>query len=487
MSDNSHAFDWAESAKLLVKQIVRNPIHREVEEFLRNPECRRVLVACSGGADSVFMLCQLSVHAEALGIQLIVAHYNHRWRGEDAEQDTVFVEAMSRQLKCPFVTETRPKDSPAATETSARSLRIRFLRAAAQAYDCQCIAFGHQRDDILETQLQRLARGSGTDGLAAPRPVHFFETYPTHIRPLLHLKASTIRDALQKSSIVWREDSSNNNVEIPRNALRHSVIPNLRDTLEHDVSKGAARSRVLLEEDAVALNQIARQSFPEAFDGSVSLELAALRCAPRALARRALTAWLSGHQSSALLSAAAMDQLIDAVYAKKKTFRLSAGSFFIESDASTLRIESMHSLDTLLEPCSVRAGESVTLSTYAVLKTKIVPVDEALRKRLSTGAIDATCEAYIALADEQIFQIRSRRPGDTFRALGAPGTKKLKDWFIDRHIPVRERNQLPLVVTSSGVIIWVPGLPPADNLKIKATTKTALKLTYKTRKNTLSD
>ena len=487
MSDNSHAFDWAESVKLLIKHSGGDSLHHKVGEFLRNSECRRVLVACSGGADSVFMLCQLWAHAEAFGIQLTVAHYNHRWRGEHAERDAKFVEEMSRQLKCPFVTEARPENEPATTETSVRPLRIRFLRTAAQAHGCQCIAFGHQQDDILETQLQRLARGSGTDGLAAPRPVHLFEAYPTHIRPLLHLRASVIREALQKSSIVWREDDSNKNVEIFRNALRHSVIPNLRDALGHDVSKGAARSRVLLEEDAVALNQIARKSFPEAFEGSKWLELDALRCAPRALTRRALTAWLSRHSLGTSLSAAAVDQLIDAVYAGKKTFRLSAGAFFIVADATAIRIESTQSADTLLEPCSLRVGESVTLSTLAVLKTKIVPVDETLRKRFSERAIDVTCEAYIALANEQIFQIRARRPGDTFRPLGAPGTKKLKNWFIDRHIPVRERNRLPLVVTNSGVIVWVPGLPPADDLKINASTKTALKLTYKTRKTTLTN
>jgi tRNA(Ile)-lysidine synthase len=186
------------------------------------------------------------------------------------------------------------------------------------------------------------------------------------------------------------------------------------------------------------------------------------------------------------LSAAAVDQLIDAIYARKKTFRLSAGAFFIEVDAATVRIESIDLLDTLLQPCTVRAGESVALSTDALLETKIVPVDEVLRQRLSEGTVDVTCEAYIALGSEQIFQIRARRPGDSFRPLGAPGTKKLKDWFIDRHVPARERNRLPLVLTDSGVVVWVPGLPPADDLKINATTKTALKLTYKTRKTTLS-
>lgn len=485
MPDILHDFNWVESVRLLHRKFGSDSLHLKVLEFLRKPDCKRVLIACSGGADSVFMLCQLWARAAPLGIQLTVAHYNHRWRGEDADLDAKFVEEMALQLKCPFVKEARSEGKSITTETDARSLRIRFLRAMARVHDCQCIAFGHQQDDILETQLQRLARGSGTEGLAAPRPVHSFENHPTHIRPLLHLSASTIRAALQKSLIVWREDASNKNTGIPRNALRHSVIPSLQNALQRDVSRGAARSRALLEEDVVALEQLAREAFPEAFEPGEFLKTAALRNAPRALSRRALSAWLNAHKLIASLSAAAIDQLINAIYSGQKKNRLSAGAFFIEFDTTTIRIESAESPDIMLEPCSLRVGESVALSTEAVLETEVVTVDEALLRRLQMGLIDSACEAYITLPLEQVFQVRARRPGDSLRPLGAPGTKKLKDWLIDRRIPIRERNRLPLVITDSGAIVWVPGLPPADIMKINAATKMALKLTYKTRKTTL--
>ena len=488
MSDHTvQGFSWPESVRLLFERAEDVSLHFEVEEFLAGSECKRVLVACSGGADSVFMLCLLWAQAKIPGIELVVAHYNHRWRGEDSDEDARFVEEVSRQLKRPFVMDTRPENELAMTETNARSLRIEFLRAAAKAEGCQCIAFGHQQDDILETQLQRLARGSGADGLAAPRAVHFFDACPTHIRPLLHLRARTIREALRKHSIPWREDASNQDFAIARNALRHSVIPGLRDALEHDVSKGAARSRELLEEDAVALDQFARELLPEAFRGSELLKRSALSAVPRALTRRALISWLSAHQLSASLSAAAIDQLVDAVYSNKADFRLSAGASFIVANASSVKIESKDGLNLLLEPCSLKSGKSVVLSTGALLETELVPVDETLRKRIAKGTINVHCEAYIAATPEQIFQIRSRQPGDSFRPLGAPGSKKLKDCFIDRQIPVRERNLLPLVVTESGAIAWVPGLPPADDLKINAATKLALKLTYKTRKTTLTN
>ena len=479
----AQAFNWQESARLLSK----NTLHPKAKEFLIDQQCKRVLVACSGGADSVYTLCLLWAQKDVLGIELVVAHYNHRWRGQDSDEDAEFVETIAKQLECPFVTDAQPKAAAAMTETSARTLRIDFLRLAAREHDCQCIAFGHQQDDILETQLQRLARGSGVDGLAAPRPVHFFEAYPTHIRPLLHLTASVIREALGKRSIVWREDASNQNIKIARNALRHVVIPSLQDTLQHDVRKGAARSRMLLEEDAVALDQFSRGLLPEVFSGDEILERARLSAVPRAITRRALTTWLSAHQLSASLNASAVDRLVDAVYADRDKVRLSVGESFIVVDAATVRIESAGSPVVALEPCSVKAGESVVLSTGAVLETEFVPVDEALCKRLAAKTVNVNSEAYIAARPEQRFQIRSRQPGDCFKPLGAPGSKKLKQWFTDRKIPVRERNSLPLVLTEYGVVIWVPGFPPADDLKINTKMKTALKLTYKTRKTTLTD
>lgn len=124
------------------------------------------------------MLGILWANAELLGVELVVAHYNHRWRGSESDEDARFVEVMAKTLGCTYLTETRPEKEAAFTETTARALRLDFLRRAATEANCDCIALGHQQGDILETQLQRIARGSGSEGLAAPRPIHRFERYP---------------------------------------------------------------------------------------------------------------------------------------------------------------------------------------------------------------------------------------------------------------------------------------------------------------------
>lgn len=287
--------------------------------------------------------------------------------------------------------------------------------------------------------------------------------------------------ALNACEIPWCEDISNQDLGISRNALRHNVIPSLSEALARNASAGAARSRFLLEEEADALDGLARLTLPEAFIGSASLDRVALRSAPRALTRRALSAWLSAHHLIQSMSAPAMDLLMAAVYALKRKNRLSAGAFYIELDDATVRLVSAQVAGQFLVSGSIQAGESLMLSTGALLEADFVELDDALRSTIMQGGVDADLESYVAVVAEEALEVRGWQQGDRFRPIGAPGTKKLKDWFIDRHIPVNERQLLPLVVSQSGEIIWVPGFPPADSMKIGTATKWALRLTYERR------
>jgi tRNA(Ile)-lysidine synthase len=480
MPNENNAVNWPKVARALRLRLMNRGIRSDVLAELERAQADRILVACSGGADSVFMLCELWAHAAECGVELVVAHYNHRWRGEASVLDAAFVADMAKGLSCKCIIEDRPENEAAFTETTARALRLDFLRRVAQQHACGCIAFGHQQDDILETQLQRLARGSGTDGLAAPRPIHVFESNPTHLRPVLHLRAGEIRMGLNACGIPWREDSSNNDVGIARNALRHRVIPDLVEALSRDVSTGAARSRYLLEEDACALDILARVQFVDAYAGALKLGRQSLQLAPRALTRRALSAWLSAHNLIQSISAPAMDLFMDAVYAAKRKNRLSAGPAYIVLDQEWVWIELVKDAGDgrTVVACSIEAGESVILSTGALLETEVVELDDAFRAAILGGDVDVQREAFVAMTSGLTLDVRGWLAGDRYRPIGAPGSKKLKDWFIDRHIPQRERKLLPLVTLYSGEIIWVPGFAPADTMKISSETKMALRLTY---------
>lgn len=472
--------NWPEAARSLHRRVGAHAFEPTVLEHLRGAD--KVLVACSGGADSVYLLCVLVANAEALGLRLYVAHYNHRWRGEESDADAAFVESLAQAFKLPYVSGTRPDHEAAFTETTARALRLDFLRKAAQSRNCSCILYGHQLDDIIETQLQRIARGCASDGLAAPRPVAIFEGQPTHLRPLLHLRAGDIRMALNATSIPWREDRSNDDISIARNALRKHIIPDLADSLGRDPALGAARSRRLLEEDAAALDTISRQRLPEAYAHAPTLQRSALRALPPALLRRALAEWLSGHDLIGSVRAPAMDVLIETLRSSRTSYRMSAGSHYIVIDADTLSWEHQDACvqSEVLQPASLEPGELVFLSNGALVEAQRVELSSDLRARLESGDIDCDQEAIIADRGEPSFDIRAWRPGDRFHPLGAPGRKKLKDWFIDRKIPQSERKTLPLVINSSGEVIWVPGFAPAESYKVQSSTNQALRLTYQT-------
>ncbi len=483
MSSSQNSIKWPELARSLRLRVGAGQIHPAVWQQLSHPETKRVLVACSGGPDSVFMLCMLWADAEQLGIELVVAHYNHRWRGVVSDQDAQFVRELAESLGCQYVEDVRPEHEAAFTETTARALRLDFLRSAANEQGCGAIAFGHQQNDILETQLQRLARGSGSQGLAAPRPVHVFGNYPTHVRPLLEVRAGDIRLAMAACRVPWCEDSSNNDLSIPRNALRSRVVPLMLDALGRDASAGAARSRALLEEDAAALNTLARECFAEAYAGANQLKRAELQAAPQALSRRALTAWLQAHELITSMSAPAMDQLVEAVYSEKHRHRLSAGAAFVVLDGDALLVEAAHAAEAeaCVEPATLEPGETVILSNGSVIETDRVEIDPITREGILTGQIEPESEAYVALAADCMLEVRAWQPGDRFKPIGAPGSKKLKDWFIDRRIPQKERKQLPVVCIESGEIIWVPGFAPAERFKLQASNKQALRLTYQSR------
>ncbi|PDH28672.1 MAG: tRNA lysidine(34) synthetase TilS [Puniceicoccaceae bacterium MED-G31] len=482
MSKNEKSLNWSNWALRIGKCFPLEQLHPDTLVWLQRPETKSVLVACSGGPDSVAVLCALWAHAKKLHIKLIVGHYNHRWRASKSDEDAHFVATMADDLGCEFIGGVRPEDQPACTETSARVLRMEFLRTEARLHNCQCIIFGHQLDDILELQLQRLVRGVGSEGLAAPRAVHIFTVGPAHLRPLLNLRAALIRDSLNAIDVPTCEDATNLDTTIARNGLRHTIIPQLSQTVDRDASVGAARSRQLLEEESSALDTLAREQFATAYSGADYLDRVGLRSAPRALTRRALVAWLASHDLVECLSASGLEQLLDVVVSSKTKHSMSAGCAFIKISAEQIRIASALVCDSTnpIKNSALTAEDSVHLPNRARLSRSAVIVDSQLRDLIFSGAIDPNCEAYLALDHDTSLQVRGWLPGDRFTPIGAPGSKKLKDWFIDRQIPKMERNQLPVVTIAHKGIVWVPGLPPAEESRITIQTIQALRLTYHT-------
>jgi len=184
----------------------------------------RVAVAVSGGSDSVALLLLLTELAESLGLQLCVAHFDHRWRPESAA-DAAWVAALAQKLALPFCLGRAPDAPPPGNrEQVARRLRYAFLHSLLASGDATRIATGHTADDQAETVLLRLLRGAGATGLAGILPARDGTTV---VRPLLFARRQELRHWLQARRQAWREDPSNVALDRRRNLLRHRFLPEL--------------------------------------------------------------------------------------------------------------------------------------------------------------------------------------------------------------------------------------------------------------------
>ena len=213
----------------------------------------RVGIACSGGADSVFLLL---CTAQILGKNkknLRVLHFNHKARG-NAEKDEAFVRGLAEKLGIEFVAGRPEKGPEKMSEDVFRKMRMEFFERCSREMHLDCIAQGHHADDVAETTLMRLMRGSGLDGMCAPRAV---SAHPcaTFVRPLLELKKAAITAMLEKLGMGWREDETNAQTHFLRNRVRNVIIPEIEKACAGSFSNSAGRTRALLQEDSDALRK----------------------------------------------------------------------------------------------------------------------------------------------------------------------------------------------------------------------------------------
>jgi len=201
----------------------------------------------------------------------------------------------------------------------------------------QALWLGHHQNDIAETMLMRLARGSGAAGLAAPRPVQRLADR-VHLRPMLTLKKDEITAALHAAGASWREDRTNIAGKFFRNRIRRGVLPAWQKASGRDAVAGAALARELLEEDDNALERWLDELRPLGRGGS-SLKVSRLEGKPRALARRALRRWLAAQPLAGALSRQGFEDLLTAVEVGRPARRSLGGRGFAVIRDGFLRFE----------------------------------------------------------------------------------------------------------------------------------------------------
>lgn len=276
-------------------------------------------VAFSGGSDSLSLLLLMWAHLANRRRRLLALHFNHRLRGRAAGMDERFCHRVCRGLGIRLVVGrwNRPPARP--SEEAARSARLAFFGREMARTGATTLWLGHTQNDVAETMLMRVARGSGPAGLAAPRPVQRMAGH-LHVRPLLTMQKDELRAALQQAQVPWREDATNATGGYLRNRMRRDVLPVWQKASgDRDVLAGAALARELMEEDDVALEAWLDEVYPRIHGRSLRLQPLAGR--PQALVRRALRRWLTGLPEAGDLSRRGFEDLLAAVVTGRPTRR----------------------------------------------------------------------------------------------------------------------------------------------------------------------
>ncbi len=330
--------DWPAVAAAFAAQIPHTGLHpaamlRARAEHLREQRQggrpSRWALAFSGGADSLALLLLLWAEGPGRwGRDFVVLHFNHRLRGRAADADEKFCREVCAALGVTFVSGRWRAARKGASEAEARAARFEFFRREMSRRKMRLLWLAHQQDDIAESLLMRLARGSGTGGLAAPRPAQAMGEGRLNLRPLLTLKKSELVSALKKAGAGWREDASNAGDDHFRNRIRARVLPAWAKAAGRDALAGAALSRELLDEDDAALEAWLDDLKP--LDRRGRLDLVRLAGKPRALMRRAMHRWLLAVRPDTDLSRQGFNQLLAAVQRGQDTrFSLGAKGFAV--------------------------------------------------------------------------------------------------------------------------------------------------------------
>ena len=434
---------------------MREKVRHTIAKFHMFPQQAKIVVGLSGGADSVALLHMLCGMKEEMAWDISAVHIHHGLRGEEADADQKFAEALCASLGVPCVVKQYDVKAEASLrklgeEETGRLLRYAAFREAAGKNGY--IAVAHHQKDQAETLLMRLCRGTGLTGLIGMSPVR-----GNICRPLLFCSREEIEEYCRENDLLWREDATNSQDKYTRNKLRLKVLPVLEEinpkAVEH-ISQTAALLAVeedFLEQQAAACYDAVRMPSPA---GEVHLDRQKLQALHPAMKRRVL--------------------------------RKAMGAF-LETDVAQVQIEALEDLlvkptgrsrDFLQGICAENRYDALVLS---LKKAKA----EGFCYELSLGKEVVIPEAGIAVTlslDENFVEIsddictkvfdydkiigqlccRTRQTGDFIRLKN--GRKKIKELFIDEKIPREERETYPLI-TMSGEVLWAPNLRSSEGLK----------------------
>lgn len=432
----------------------------------------KILVAVSGGPDSVAMLHALHAHSSELGISLHIAHLNHQIRGGQSNLDEDFTRNLAHSLKIPVT--TRSVDVPAlrsemkmGVEEAARVVRHKFLQQTAAELGANKIAIGHTADDRAESVLLNIIRGCGVDGLGSIRPVS-----GNIVRPLIDTTRREVEAYIAEHALPYRVDESNEDTTYSRNQIRHELLPWLEREFNPEIKRALVRLAEIASAQSELIEDMAESARLEVGCAHTLDAIGFLRL-PEALHYEVLRSEIRRAKGDLLdITFDQTQGIIDAMRAGGDfTITLPPGDIYATRKGDALsvwrqeEIEETEPFDLTLQVPGVTAVPAVGIAVECSLLEH--PVASALPKE------EAMIDADTVVGS---LRLRSAQPGDRIVPLGMSGSKKLQDVFVDKKIPKRDRARAA-VVCDDEKILWVVGIVTSELARVTDSTRKAIHLT----------
>ena len=466
-------------------------VARQVER--RYPSGARIVVAVSGGPDSLALLHALNALKGGLGLDLRAAHLDHGLRAEAGRADAEFVRAFAESIGVPASVgradaEAFRRERRLSLEDAARRLRYEFLSEVALESDADAVALAHTADDQAETVLMRILRGTGLDGLGAMSPfasavwggrrVNLF-------RPLLEIGKVETLAYCADNALNPRIDETNASADMTRNRVRVELLPAMRSynpavaLALNRLSRAARLDMSFIRENA---EMAADGVMSRGADGVVSLDRSAFAALHPAIRRHVLRfAVQTAAGDRADLSESHVEDMLAIMSGPAgKGVDLPRGARF-ETDYRHARIVVSNDADEIPAlppdpvPISPR-GETLAGGWRVFVENSDEDALARARRESPDGA--RLSETFSAAALGDGMRVRARAPADRFQPLGMESDKNLADFMIDARVPRRLRDRIPLL-ESGGRIAWVVGWRMAEWAKATPGARRLVRISFR--------
>jgi tRNA(Ile)-lysidine synthase len=456
---------------------------------------QKILIAVSGGVDSMVLLHVLHGLAPKNKWQLTIAHLNHQLRGRGSDADERLVARTAGKLGLPVVSARADVKGFARTgklslEMAARKARHEFLAQTAARLKIFHIALAHHADDQVELFFLRLLRGSGSEGLAgmkwrSPSPAN---PGIQLLRPLLEQSKESLRDYAAAEKIPFREDASNEWLDIQRNLIRRELLPLLRRNYQPALERTILRLMDILRAEAEFMNEVAAEWLAHGAR-SAGLLKGDFRRGGDALANQQVCPTFSGSSFAKLplavqrrcIQSQLLRHGVPADFALVERLRMSPGKPFtiVPQIAALCDVNGQLHFRGSPVVASRPARLEVTLDGSAgetVFGGRKISWAVSARKTTRRPRPDSGTERFDADKVGLRIVLRHWQPGDRFQPIGMKQLVKLQDFFVNQKIPRARRHDLIVAATGANEVFWVENLRISEQFKL--TPQTTRQLTW---------